>query len=126
MNNNSIKLLVSLKNASLGRKERLILPCLKMYPEILTILYREGFIQSFFVDNLEKTITVKLRYSFNKSIFSKLEIISKPSRIKYLDSKSISRLSSKRFVSFFSTTKGLKTDLECKKEKLGGKLLFIC
>jgi ribosomal protein S8 len=40
--------------------------------------------------------------------------------------KSISKLSTKKRILVFSTSKGLLNGLECKKQNIGGTLLFIC
>lgn len=92
-------------------------------------LYKEGFIQSFKVvtdSKKVKTISVVLRYYFNKPILSNLKLFSKPSLLKYMKVSDISNISDRKFVCFFSTNKGLLTTLECKKNRVGGKLIFMC
>jgi ribosomal protein S8 len=131
MNINLINLLISLKNASLSKKEVVITPYNSLYIKLLKVLYTEGFIQSFSVNknntvNKQKLIVIKLRYSYNKPIFTKLKFFSTPSKLNYFKVKDIYKLNEKRFVLFFSTTKGFLTGLECKKHGIGGKLLFIC
>ena len=133
MNTNIIKLLLTLKNASASRKELVLVPFNRLSIEFLKILYKEGFIQSFYIQKsssflLDKNYQIKvvLRFFYNKPIISNLKIISTPSFNKYLKFKDLCKLSDKKNVLFFSTSKGLLTSFDCKKQRVGGTLLFIC
>jgi small subunit ribosomal protein S8 len=132
MNTNLIKLLLQLKNASLVKKEHINIKCNLSGLNLIKLLYKQGFIQSFSVDfnvesNQKKEFDTKvfLRYFYNKSIFKKLKIVSTPSYIKYLTYKDISKIKDKKDVLFLSTNKGFLTGLDCKKNKTGGVLLFV-
>ena len=130
MNINLIKLLSKLKNASLSKHECISTPYNKLYLKVVKLLYKEGFIQSFFVKktvsrlNTKFNIFITLRYVNNKSLFQNLNIISTPSRVNYLNIKDLSKISNKKIVLFLSTNRGLLTGLESKKYNIGGKLLF--
>ena len=130
MNNNLIKFLVQLKNASLLRKETTVFVCNFLHLKLLKILYLEGLIQSFCIGKQKKkdsfVIKVTLRYFYNKSILKNLKILSKPSHLKYIKYSDICKISDRKFVFFLSTSKGILTSLECKKKRIGGKLLFMC
>ena len=125
--NNNLKILISLKNASMVRKENIVLKNpTKFVMNLLVILYNEGLIQSFARNEANSTVTVFLRYSYNKNIFKDLKIFSKSTTLAYFTYSDICKLSNKRFLLVFSTTKGFLTGLECKKQHLGGKLCFVC
>lgn len=125
--NTNLKILIRLKNASMARKEKIILKNPTTFViHVLAILYNEGLIQSFIFDEVTSTVTVFLRYSYNKDIFKNLKIFSKATTLSYFTYSDICKLSNKRFLLVFSTTKGFLTGLECKKQRLGGKLCFIC
>ena len=126
MNNTISNFLIKLKNSSLVNKEVINISLENMTLKIVSILYKEGFIQSFKVNLETKTIQIYLRYSFNKSVFKNVKIISLPSRLLYVKYKELTSISSKNNFILVSTTKGLKTFLECKKNHLGGKILFLC
>ena len=133
MNNNTINLIIKLKNASLSRKEKILVNCNSLSESLIKILYKEGFIQSFKVVEAaenglikNKKILVIFRYFFNKPLLSSLRVLSKPSHVRYMKFSDISNISDKKFVFFFSTNKGILTSVECKKRKVGGKLLFMC
>ncbi len=132
MNTNLIKLLLQLKNASLVKKEVVEFNCNSLCLEMLKLLYTEGFIQSFRIlsknrSNNEKQFqtTIMLRYSYNKPALKTLKIISTPSYSKYLTLKDISKIQDRKNILFLSTNRGLLTGLQCKKNKIGGTLLFI-
>lgn len=132
MNINLIKLLLQLKNASLVKREVVRFNCNLLCLELLKLLYNEGFIQSFKIEsksvfNNEKQFqtTIMLRYSYNKPALKTLRIISTPSHSKYLTLKDISKVQDRKNILFLSTNKGLLTGLQCKKNKIGGTLLFV-
>jgi small subunit ribosomal protein S8 len=126
MNNNLINFLLKLKNASMARKEFISITYNKLNKDLLCLLYKEGFIQSFNVNLSNQQIEIHLRYSYNKDIFKNLKIISTSSRFNYLKYSDICKLSNKRFIFIVSTSKGFFTGLECKKYHIGGKLCFTC
>jgi len=128
MHNKLIKFLLNLKNYSGLKKEFLIIKFSSGILKILNGLYKEGFIQSYKIINISQQnyFYIVLRYYFNKPIFKNLKIISKPSNLKYLKFKVLIKLCEKKINYFVSTDKGIFTLKECKKKKLGGKILFCC
>ena len=95
MNNTIANFLVKLKNSSLVNKETLNIRLENVILKIVKILYKEGFIQSFKVNFETKNILIYLRYSFNKSVFSNVKIISLPSKLLYVKYKELTTISSK-------------------------------
>lgn len=126
MNKSISNFLIKLKNSSLINKESINIYFEKTTLKIIEVLYKEGFIQSFIVNYETKSILIYLRYSYNKSVFKNVKIISLPSKLLYIKFKELTKISSKNNFILISTTKGLKTFLECKKNHLGGKILFLC
>jgi ribosomal protein S8 len=129
MNTQTINFLNTIKNASLSNNEIVSLPYNKFILNLLVVLYKEGFVQSFKVyqsDSSKRKIDIVLRYYYNKSSLKSLKIVSSPSRVKYLDYNSLTKISVKKSVLFLSTSLGILTAVECKKKKIGGILFFIC
>jgi len=128
MNIYTIKFLIKLKNATFARKEKIVIPFNRLSLELVKCLYKEGFIQSFNITTStnQQKITVFLRFFYNKGLLKDLKIISTPSFTSYLTLQDIYKLTNKKTVMFFSTNKGILTNLECKKYQLGGSLLFLC
>ena len=123
MNKTIINTIIKLKNASLIKKEYVLIAYSNLNLKVINFLYKEGFIQSLKQKN--KKLFVYLRYSFNKDLFSNLKIISTSTLNYYLSYKDLCKLTNKRFVLVLSTNKGFLTGLECKEYKIGGKLFFI-
>lgn len=132
MNIGTIRLLNSIKNASMANADLVCVNSNKLVQSVIKILYREGLILSFkvrrkenYVNNTSEVL-VYLKYFFEKSNLTRLKIISTPSRKIHISYKNMTRISCKGRVVIFSTTKGLLTLDECRRHRVGGILLFIC
>ncbi len=132
MNIKTINFLTQLKNASMINKESIRLESNRFILSLLKVLYKEGFILSYRVQekkdfsNKTSEVIVNIRYVQNKPVFNNLKIISSPSFQKLVSLKNISRLVAKKKFFLFSTNLGLLTLNECKKMHVGGFLLFVC
>ena len=93
---------------------------------LISILYKEGLLQSFNLKNFNTKISVYLRYYYNRILLDSMIIISKPSNNRYLKLKDLYKLNFKKRLFILSTSKGIKSLLDCKINNLGGKLLFVC
>lgn len=119
----TVNFLLKLKNASFFKKEKILIKYSKHSLELVVCLYNEGFIHSYQIIN--DKIQISLRYFFNKPILKNLRILSTPSKLRYLNLKMLSKLSSKKVSLFVSTDKGVLTLNQCKKYKVGGIPLFL-
>jgi len=132
MNIGTIRLLNSIKNASMTNTDLVCVNSNKLVQSVIKILYREGLILSFKVRRKENylnntsEVLVYLKYYYEKSNLTRLKIISSPSRKIHMSYKNMTRISCKGRVVIFSTIKGLLTLDECRKHRVGGVLLFIC
>lgn len=132
MNITTIRFLLALKNASMNNKEQVFLEYNKSYLSVLNVLYSEGLIQSFKIHiyktkfGYSKMIVITLRYVFDKALLKSLSIISSPSKTVFLTLQQLYKISDKRFVLYLSTNKGIFNLIDCKKYRLGGKVLFSC
>jgi len=125
MNQSALNFLIALKNASIQKKETVVLKQTKLNSEIIFHLYIQGYVQSYKILNMNK-IFVTLRYFFNKPLLNKLTVLFKYFKSRFLRLKDLIKLSPKKFTLFLSTNKGLLTLEECKKMRIGGKPLFYC
>ena len=125
MNLTTIRFLIALKNHSILKKEVLVYRYSKSIISILTVLYQEGYVQSFKILNT-KFVYITLRYYFNKPILKNLKLISALSNPVYLTLKSLYNITDSKNTIFISTSKGIKTLYQCKRDKLGGESLFSC
>lgn len=126
MNNKIVKFLNTIKNASLARKDSIVIPYNASLIKCVEVLYKEGLILSYSTvkDALNISIFVKLRKVDDIVLTNKLTLISKPTNIKHLPYHEICRLTLKEKTGFFFTNKGILTLEECKQQKVGGVFSF--
>jgi ribosomal protein S8 len=77
MNLTKIKFLLTLKTFSLAKKESILISYHLNNKNLISILYKEGLIQSFNFQNLNKKIFIYLRYYYNRVLLDSIKIISK-------------------------------------------------
>lgn len=119
-----IKFFLALKNATFLKKEFVSFFYNKIFLKITRFLYLEGLIKDFAVEKKNQfKIIINLKYSYHIGSLAFLKIVSKPSWPLFLSFNDICKLSEKNLVFLFSTSKGLMNSADCKKNKIGGKLL---
>ena len=116
----------NIKNGQLIKRSFIYQTRKKTCESFLKILWREGFILGYKIDSIDSnSLKIFLKYKSNRPVINSLKIISKPSRRVYFTSKQIWKIDSSKFFIIFSTSKGLKTILDCKKLKIGGEPVII-
>jgi small subunit ribosomal protein S8 len=119
-------LLIRLKNGSQRRHETISVPASKLKRAILEILKKEGYVDSVEdgVEDGHPVLKVQLRYvNEGEPMITGLQRISKPGRRVYVGSKEIDRVRNGIGMSILSTSKGIMTDQESRRNKLGGEVL---
>lgn len=119
-------LLIRLKNGAQRRHETVAVPASKLKRAILETLKREGYVDAVEeqVHDGHPMLTVRLRYvAEGQPMITGLERISKPGRRVYVGSKDIPKVLNGIGLSILSTSKGIMTDHESRKNKLGGEVL---
>jgi ribosomal protein S8 len=126
-----IKILVQLKNASLAKREKILLEISRSSFDLLKTLDKEGLITLHINDTVPVfnnknliPITVYLNYGLQNSLLRNLKLISKPSKVVHFSYKDLFKLSDKKTLFFLSTNAGIKTSVDCKNLGIGGILLF--
>jgi len=114
-----------IKNAQAVGNPTVEFPFSNLKNEVAKILEKEGFI-----DKIEKkgrktkkTIEITLKYDNKVPAISGLKKISKPGQRIYLDSTKIKKVRDGYGIAIISTSKGLMTDKEARKNKIGGEVL---
>ena len=119
-------LLTRIRNANQMRYNEVVIPSSNMKLEIVKILEREGFIASYKIEKneVQDNIIVTLKYGKNKErVISGLKRISKPGLRVYAKAEEIPTVLNGLGIAIVSTSKGLMTGKEAKKENLGGEVL---
>ena len=115
-------MLTRIRNANQMRYESVEIPASKEKNDIARILKEEGFINDSKVD--VRTLTVNLKYADKKErVITGLKRISKPGLRVYAKSEELPRVLNGLGIAIISTSKGIMTDKEARKENIGGEVL---
>lgn len=117
-------LIIRLKNAGKVRKESVLLPYSKLKEAIANVLVAEGYVKSVSKKKTAPVLEVVLNYHNGESKIKEVERISKPSRRIYKGFEDIHPMKGGFGKTIFSTPKGILTDRQAIKEKVGGEVLF--
>lgn len=120
--------LTRIRNAQIAKHRVVDIPSSKLKKSITEILFDQGFILKYkFVDEEgpQGIIKIALKYdkATNKPVIEKLGRISKPGLRKYAKSDGIPRIINGLGICIVSTSKGLMTGKQAKRENVGGELL---
>ncbi|MEK7097001.1 MAG: 30S ribosomal protein S8, partial [Patescibacteria group bacterium] len=125
MENSIIDLVIRIKNGYMARKATIESPHSKYKEAILKKLLAYKFIEGYTVEgDIKKNIIINLSYEEGNPAITDVKIFSKPGMRLYISYKNLKPVLSGFGYSILSTSKGIMTDREAKKAKLGGELLF--
>ncbi len=124
-------MLARINNAIKARKGEVYIPNSKMKEKIAEILKREGYIEDYIISEerkkgTQKTLIIKLKYlgSRNtKPAISGLKRVSKPGLRKYAPVDEIPYVQKGLGIAILSTNKGILTDAEARKQRVGGEII---
>lgn len=119
-------MLTRIRNANLAYHETVDIPSSKLKLEIARILKENGFIQDykFIKDKYQGKIRIYLKYGPKKErVITGLQRVSKPSLRVYVPWRKIPKVFSGLGICILSTSKGIMTDKEARKLRIGGELL---
>ncbi len=119
-------MLTRIRNAGKARLNSVDIPGSKIKTDIAKVMKSEGFIRNykFIKDGKQGILRVYLKYEDDQShSIIEIERISKPSRRKYAGSKDIKPLYHGMGISILTTSKGVMTDKQARKENVGGEVI---
>ncbi len=119
-------MLTRIRNASMARHDRAEMPHSQLKERVAHVLKSEGFLDDVRVSDGEglKTLTVVLRYGRDRqSAIDGVRRVSTPGRRVYVRHDRIPRVLSGMGVSILSTSRGVMTDKDARKQRVGGELL---
>ncbi len=120
-------MITRIKNAGDVKKESLVFPYSKIKFEIASVLQKEGFLKSVAKKGkkVTKFIEAELNYEADGSPKVRgVERVSKLSKRIYQKSKELRPVKYGTGLTILTTPKGILTNKEAKKEKVGGEVLF--
>jgi len=119
-------MLTRIRNAQVAKHESITLPASNMKKAIAKILLEEGYVRSFDVinDGVQGSIKIGLKYTPERQcVISGLKRISKPGLRVYAKSDQIPKVLGGLGIAIVSTSKGVMTDKEARKNAVGGEVL---
>ncbi len=119
--------LIRLKNASRAENETFTAPSSKMKIELARILKEEGYIWNYEVDNSGKfpELKVTAKYVEGTPALTDLKRVSRPGRRHYVGAGEVPRVLNGLGISILSTSRGVMTGTQAKRENVGGELLAM-
>jgi len=121
--------LTRLRNAVLAKHRIVEIPASNIKKDITKILHEKGYILNYKFDedvsNKQGMIKIALKYHpvTKQPAINKLDRISKPGLRKYVRSDNLPRVLNGLGIAILSTSVGVMTDKEARKEKVGGEVL---
>lgn len=119
-------MLTRLRNASRARKTEFLVPYSKLKSEIARILQKEGYIEGFELDTPEKgrpQLRIRNKFVNKTAAIAGLKRVSKPGLRRYVGATEVPRVLGGMGIAVLSTSRGILTGQEARKQNVGGELL---
>ncbi|MBI5134330.1 MAG: 30S ribosomal protein S8 [Candidatus Taylorbacteria bacterium] len=119
-------LITTIKNGSASRKESVTVPATNFVEAVASALARKGYVKPAAKKGkaIQKTLEIGLIYNDGKCRITDVKRVSKPSKRLYKGYTEIFQVKQGYGSTFISTPKGVLSDDEARKEKVGGEVLF--
>ena len=119
-------MLTRIRNANAAKHDSVDVPASNMKKSIAQILVDEGYVKSFSVvdDGKQGIIRIQLKYGANKTqVIQGLRRVSKPGLRIYTSVEDMPQVMRGLGIAILSTSKGIMTDKQARKENIGGEVL---
>ena len=118
-------MLARIQNAQMRNHKKVELPSSNFKAKIAEILKSEGFIIDYKI-NLETNkpvLLINLKYHSGNPVIGTIERVSKPGRRIFSRAESLPKINNGLGIAIISTPKGVMTDIEARKQKVGGEII---
>jgi len=118
--------LTRIRNATRVQHSKVDIPASEIIKEMTRILLEEGYIGNYTVidDNKQGIVRIYLKYGEDqKSVITGLKRVSRPGYRRYAKVNTIPRVLNGLGIAILSTPRGILTDKQARKEKVGGEIL---
>jgi small subunit ribosomal protein S8 len=120
-------MLTRIRNANMAEKVSVEVPSSKIKIEIAKLLKSEGFVSDYSIikiDENKPSLAINLKYTTDREpVIQGLQRVSKPSCRKYVNGDEVPRVLGGIGIAILSTSKGVITDTEARKQNIGGEIL---
>tara|TARA_Y100000591_G_C21528055_1_gene542732 strand:- start:226 stop:621 length:396 start_codon:yes stop_codon:yes gene_type:complete len=114
-----------IRNGQLRSLSFVNIPASKFRLKILEVLKAEGYIKNILVEEEKnkRNLKVDLKYYEGTPVIKEIKRVSKPGRRVYSRASSIPRIQNGLGLSILSTSKGVMSDIDARKNNLGGEII---
>ena len=118
-------MLARIKNSLLRNHKKVQLPSSKFKVKIAEVLKNEGYIIDYKVSEDEKkpSLEIELKYNYGSPVISSIQRVSKPGRRIFSSAESLPKINNGLGIAIISTPKGVMTDIDARKQKVGGEII---
>ena len=118
-------MLTRIRNSQMRHQKKVQIPSSKFKVKIAEVLKNEGYIIDYNVSKDEKkpNLEINLKYNFGNPVISTIERISKPGRRIFSRAESLPKINNGLGIAILSTPKGVMTDIDARKQKIGGEII---
>ena len=118
-------MIARVKNAQARNHKKVELPSSNFKAKIANILKNEGFIKDFKInaDDKKSVLLLELKYHSGNPVISAFERVSKPGRRIFSSADSLPKINNGLGIAIVSTPKGVMTDVDARKQKIGGEII---
>ena len=118
-------MLARIKNSQLRNHKKVEMPASNFKMKIADVLKNEGYINGFNVDKNDnkQVLIIDLKYNSGSPVISVIERISKPGRRVFSSAESLPKINNGLGIAIISTPKGVMTDIDARKQKVGGEII---
>ena len=123
-------MLTRIRNANTAMRDEVTMPSSKMKVALADVLKQEGYIDNFAVAEAKsgpgQMLTIDMKYSDQRErVISGITRVSKPGLRVYSKSENIPRVLGGLGVAIVSTSKGLMSDREARRRRMGGEVVCV-
>tara|TARA_B100001057_G_scaffold482810_1_gene558738 strand:+ start:51 stop:446 length:396 start_codon:yes stop_codon:yes gene_type:complete len=118
-------MLARVKNAQSRSHKKVELPSSNFKSKIADILKNEGFIKDYRVNTTDNKsiLSLELKYHSGNPVISAIERVSKPGRRIFSSADGLPKINNGLGIAIVSTPKGVMTDIDARKQRLGGEII---
>ena len=118
-------MLTRIRNANTVKHETVDVPASNIKKEIVRILLEEGFVRGYdVIDEKQGIIRIQLKYGqAGEKVIQGIKRISKPGMRVYTNAHEIPKVLNGLGIAIISTSKGILTDKQARKENVGGEVI---
>ena len=112
-------------NAQLRNHKKVELPSSNFKVKIADVLKNEGYITDYktFSELNKSKLEISLKYHYGNPVISSIQRVSKPGRRIFSSAESLPIINNGLGIAIVSTPKGVMTDIDARKQKIGGEII---